>query len=722
MIFFDKALNGTLHQNISLVSEKLRALFMFERQLPLYWFPVFLGMGISAYFALRFEPSILLSAPLFAFLVVLLTFLWPFKNTDEFRFKALFMTILMLTIFTMGFCAAQLRTAIVTAPVIAQKIGPVDVQGQIVNIDRLEDGKGLRLVLGNLKIEKLKAEDTPYNIRLTVRQHGAYKIGQTIHVLASLNPPSPPVSPSAFDFQRFSFFKKIGAFGFTFAAPEIISEAEKAQSDRLNTKLEIYRQKIADKVFDHIEGRNASILIALMTGERAGISQEDWEAMRVSGLAHMLAISGLHVGMVAAVVFGALRMFMVVIPGFALRYPAKKYAAFGALVCAFLYMLIVGSTVPTMRAMIMTGIVLLAIMFDRQPFSLRLVTIAAFILLLFFPESLLGASFQMSFAAVVCLIFCYEQLRPHMQKLYSNAGWGRRFGLYFVGVSLTTIIASIATGPLSVFHFQQFANYSLLSNLLTVPILGIVIMPAIVIAYPLMALGMDGPILWLSGKGIGWILWVAHETTNLPFSSWSPPQVPSVAFYMSMIGMIFMIFWQGPFRWAGLLPLCIGLYWVVSMERPFLYVSSSGKLAAINVAEGFSDSDHFIVTSRVSDRFVTKNWMRHNGLEGMKPEIMKSSSLVACDEYACRYEKETAAGGMMKISISTHAASHKDDCEWADIVFSKVPVYRAECRKTQIIDLFNTRENGGYIVFEDGASLSVQDVRGTRPWTVTNRR
>jgi competence protein ComEC len=178
--------------------------------------------------------------------------------------------------------------------------------------------------------------------------------------------------------------------------------------------------------------------------------------MRDSGLAHLLSISGLHIGLAAGLFFFGLRFGLAFIPAIALRYPVKKWAAVLAIAAALLYAGLAGWTTPTQRSVIMAGIAFLAIILDRSPISLQLVAWAAFLVLLFQPDSLLGASFQMSFAAVFALVVVFERLGPWFAA--RRQGWGEgatwdaklfnTLSWLFIGLAATvatSFVAGLAT-------------------------------------------------------------------------------------------------------------------------------------------------------------------------------------------------------------------------------------------------------------------------------------
>ncbi len=686
------------------VQEELAA----QKERLILWIPVFLAIGIGCYFSLRFEPPFFVGPSATLLAAAVWAAVWPLREAG-WRGYSFWLLMGTVTLVFLGFSCAQVRTAHVASPMLETKMAPVDVTGRIVGIDRLEAGQGTQLLLDKLVIERLPADKTPAVIRLKVRQDIDVQVGDRVNVLAGLNPPSAPVEPKAFDFQRYAFFRKLGAFGFTYRAPEIV---EHGDVDSFRQKAERLRQTVRLKIEQSLPYPEAAIATALMTGERTAVSEDDWDALRASGLAHMLAISGLHVGLVASVIFLAARTLMAAFPAFALTHPIKKYAAGIALCGALFYMLMVGATIPTLRALLMTGVVLLAIMIDRVPFSLRLVAIAASVVLLFLPESLLGASFQMSFAAVTALIFFYELMRQRISQWYRKAGILRKLSLYFVGVCMTTLVATLATGPLGLFHFQQFAVYSLIANLFAVPLMAFVVMPAAVLSYLLMLCGLETWGLYVAGLGIKGILSIAHGVTDLPHSTLTPAAVPLSALLCFVGAALFCILWKGYGRVLAVIPLIGAVIILSSYRGPDILVSSSGKLVGLRDTAG-----QLWVSSRRSDRFTAEVWARRYGNDPEALQRWSDNPQITCGEAGCR----TLWNGR-RFAYSEHASAQAEDCAWADVVISAEPLRVRGCRAQVRIGFFDLWNNGAHAIWADGRVMSVQDARGTRPWTVSNGR
>ena len=375
---------------------------------------------------------------------------------------------------------------------------------------------GCGYIFDHATISGLDVGATPERVRITIRtERGGVRAGDWGRLRAVLPPPPGPAAPGAFDFARRAWFERLGAVGYAISpATRIDGTAE--SNGWFAPGLGRLRNTLAARVRDALGPAAGGVAAALMTGDRGTIPAADLAAMRDEGLAHLLAISGLHMGLLAASLFFVVRASFALWPAVTLRYPIKKWAAAVTLIGAFGYLLVTGATVPTQRAYLMTGLVLVAVMLDRLAFSMALVAWAATVVLMARPESLLGPSFQISFAAVVALIAVYEALRERLTAWRRRARVTRRLGLYLLGVGITTLIAGLATAPFAAFHFDRVVSYGLIANLGAVPITALWIMPLALAAYALMPFGLEGAALVPMGWGIEAVLWIAHTVAAWP--------------------------------------------------------------------------------------------------------------------------------------------------------------------------------------------------------------
>lgn len=685
--------------------------FALQQGRLILWAPVAFGCGIGLYFSLRFEPAALPVYGLFSGLLLLAAVLWPLRLRGA-AGRAAWLFLCAVLAAASGFTAAKARTGFVAAPVLEKSLGPVDVEGTVVDVDWTEGGKGARFVLTDLRVERLPPEKTPLRVRLTLRKAEglSFAAGDRVRALARLNPPSAPVAPRAFDFQRFAWFERIGAFGFVYRVPEVTARAAPSGWGGVMDRA---RQAAGARIRAAASGPQAAVTEALMTGERAGISEEDNEAMRNAGLFHMLSISGLHIGLVAGVVFFFFRLAMAAIPPLALRHPIKKYAAVLAFAAAFAYTEMSGNSVPAVRSLIMTGIVLLAVVVDRVAISLRLVAIAALAIMVAVPESMLGASFQMSFAAVAALVFFYEETKERWSALRRDSGIFRRGLLYLAGVCATTVVATAATAPFSLYHFQNLALYGVLANAAAMPVVTFIVMPMAVLAFALMPLGLEAAPIVLMNKGNEWVLAIARAVAALPHSTWTPEAWPAGALVLFALAGIFFMLWKGRGRFLAVLPLAAGVAAVLLHAPSDLIVSSSGKLVAVR-----EDDGSLSFSTRRTDRFAAQIWARRNGQDESGIRRWKEGEGRRCDESGCRLILRGK-----KVAIMRTPDAQAEDCAWADAAVSAAPLDKRRCAAPLKIDIRDLYYRGAYEIWlGNGKIESVESVRGARPWVVSNRR
>lgn len=680
------------------------------------WVPVCMAAGIGFYYSLQYEPAFWAALlPLFV-TILALYFVWSKP--------AVRIVMLALCLACAGFCLAQLRTHLVHTPILKKDLGPVEVTATVAAIESLDDegNSGARLLLKDLLIEDLPPERTPRKVRLRVRDQSLYAVGQRVKLLAELLPPSPPVMPGAFDFQRHLYFQGIGAVGFVY---KFLSAEPQTQSGFMHWA-EDMRRAVDLAVADNMPAHQSGIAAALLTGRQTTISQSDKLAMQNSGLAHLLAVSGLNVGLFSSAIFFVLRFLMALFPAFALRYPIKKIAAAAAFVAACFYLVLAGFVIPAQRAVIMIGIVLVAVVLDRSPLSLRLLAAAAGIVLAAAPESLISASFQMSFAAVGGLILFFEHFRERLSALYSRAGIIRRAGLYLLGVCMTTVIATIATTPLSLYHFQQMTTYGLLANLIAVPLMAFMIMPAAIAALFLMPFGWAYAPLWFMGLGIDWTLATAHAVAALPGAVTFWPLWPPQTLALIFGGLIWLVLWRGRLRWLGFLPVFISAVLVASHVMPDVIIARDFNVVAIR-----SDAGVLHVSTLRKQKFAIENWERLNGFAANSsvawPKSGKAEGLdLACDALACRLEMKGK-----RISIAFDPEALAEEIAWADAIISYAPAgepIRQAVRNAPggkiLLDKFDGLDDGAHALWlEDDATIRVDSAdhaRGIRPWSHLN--
>jgi competence protein ComEC len=673
-----------------------------ERERWVLWLPVAFGLGIALYFALPSEPSAWTVPLLLLALVPAAGLLLRQTPADQRAAPSFALALALLPLLGLG--AAQWRTHQVDAPVIERR-GAYWIDGEVLLVEARV--KGDRLVLGGLAIEGVAAQATPATLRFSRRQaEPSLAPGDRIRVRAMLMPPSPPSEPDGFDFARKAFFERIGAVGYALGPAEVVAART---GWRFETAIARFRQYLAQEISAVIPGTSGAVAVALLTGLRSAIPDQVWTDMQIASTAHIISISGLHLSMVAGTTFFALKVLMALVPPLALRLPCKKIAAAGALLTAFAYLLISGSSVPAVRAFIMTGIMLVAVMADRNPFSMRLVAFAALVILLLQPESLIGVSFQMSFAAVIALIAVYETGIGTMPAGATGLDW--RLLAYVAGVVLTTVIASTATAPLGVYHFGRLPTYGILANVVAVPLTAFLIMPFGMLGLLLLPLGLHHWCFALMAFGIDAMLISSSFVAALPGAALALPRPPSATLLLALLGGLWLALWKTRWRRLGLVPILVGMLIAAIHRQPDILVDARGMLIAVRLDEG-----GLALSPWQKDGWVTDGWLRGAGQAEPAPwpaPFTHGTDALRCDARGCIYRRNG-----VQVALARRGDALPEDCAHNQLVIS-YPRIETCAGGTPLIGPDALRASGGIALWLDQGQIrrkTVRAVRGERPW------
>jgi competence protein ComEC len=675
-----------------------------ERERWPLWLPVLMGGGIAIYFMLDQEPVRWIGGLVLALASVALLLAWRFGR-QLIPGSAIFAV-------AFGFAAAQFEAWWVAAPVLDHRLGPVEITGRLVSLDPLPEGA--RLVIAPNRVGDLGADRMPLRLRVRLRKgDGGVVPGDWLSVRAMLMPPPAPSTPGAFDFERAAWFQRLGAVGYAFGAPKTIDPPSGDGMNWWRHAVEALRTTVSQRIRAALPERSGAIAAAIIAGQTHDIAPDDAGAFRDAGLAHILVIAGLHMGMAAGAAFFALRAIFALIPAIALNRPTKKWAAAGALGVVFVYMLLSGATVSSRRAFVMIGLVLLAILVDRVSVSARAIAFAAAIVMLMTPDAATGPSFQMSFAAVSCIIAFYETMRPQLSAWHRDAGALRRFGLYVLGLAFTTIVTTLATAPFTVYHFNRFPLYSVVANAIAVPIAGFWVMPWAIAACLMMPFGIEKLALIPMSWGIDAISWVGHTVTSWPGAVMQVPSPSSLALALISLGGLWLCIWLGRWRWWGLALIVLGIANIAVTRPPDLLIAGDMRLVAVRAPDG-----SYLPSATRGEAAVADTWTRRAAAQ-LGPIWPVSGSAadgaLTCDSQGCFYRRRGET-----IALIRDGAALADDCRGADLIVSPVAAHRA-CRGAHMIDRIDTYENGGYAVWLDpGNTITVATVRawqGERLWS-----
>jgi competence protein ComEC len=538
-------------------------------------------------------------------------------------------------------------------------------------------------------------------------------VGDRLLVLANLSPPAGPAAPGAFDFQRVAWYQQLGAVGYALAPATVV---EKGRPDGFVRTLDALRADVTARILKALPNPEGGVVAAMLTGEQTAVDKDVAQAMRDSGLAHILSISGLHIVFVVGLVMGIVRYAIALVPPLALRIDAKKIAAALALLAALFYTALAGAPVPAQRACAMAGFALLAILLDRTALSLRLVAWSAVIVLAIAPESLSGASFQMSFAAVIALIAAWETAAGLRRHLHERAEPSRhrlvwRLAAALSASLLTTLIASIATGAFAAYHFNRLSLLGVVANLLGVPLTGFWIMPWGLLAMLLMPLGLEQVALVPMGWGVEGLNAIARTVAAWPEAATLVPSLPGASLWLLTVGGLWLCLWRRRWRYAGLPVVALGLL-LGPPPAPDLLMSEDGRVLGLRDDRGVVH-----VASARTDRFVSDAWARRQGQEGAKRWTVSAAEEAAgigCSTGLCRWRK-----GPWRIALVSDERRLAEACSAADIVLATVDA-QGRCRGPRlVIDRRDAWKEGAQALWLGELGLRRQTgngVRGDRPW------
>lgn len=538
-----------------------------ERGQLVLWLPVMLGVGILAWFALPYASrwaGVVLSGAAVALAALAL------DNSG----RAARAVTVCAALVAIGCVLAWVRAERVAAPVLARP-AVVWIDGTVVRIEPQPARKIVRL-----RLVTQRAASLPPVVRVNVAEKDlppGLEIGAVVRLRARLMPPAPPAVPGAYDFERAAWFDGLGASGRAFAPVTVIAKG-RAQS--------ALRARLTAHIQSRLEGSAGGVAASLVTGDRGAIDEDDAEALRRSGLAHLLSVSGLHVTAVVGATMLIVLRLLALSPALALRWPLPVIAAGAAGATAVGYTLLAGAEVPTVRSCIAALLVLAAMMIGRQAITLRLVAFGALVVLLLWPEALVGPSFQMSFAAVTAIVALHESRRVRGWFERREEAWPARIVRGVGSLLLTGLVVEAALSPIALFHFHKSGLYGALANIVAIPLTTFVIMPLEAGALLLDAVGLGRPLWWATGQSLALLMGIAHAAADAPGAMTMLPGMPAGALAVMAAGGLWLALWKTRVRLAGFVPVALGAGWALATPAPDLLVTGDGRHLAIRTDSG----------------------------------------------------------------------------------------------------------------------------------------
>ncbi len=669
---------------------RIDAIFLGQRGHLFPWAPVCLALGIGAYFGQQTEPGMAAYAAILGLGGVAGVAAWRWPQGWSVLGWA-------FALAAAGFGLAGLRARQVAAPVLQWRYyGPVE--GRVVALDRSSSDM-LRVTLDGVRLDRMAPMRRPGKVRISLHTdiYPDLTAGARIMTTAFLSPPQGPAEPGGFDFRRLAWFRGLGAVGYT-----RVPVLGVAAADRTGLRTTALRLAVSARIREVLAGDVGGFAAAVTTGDRSGFSQGALKALRASNLAHLLAISGLHMGLLAGFVFAALRLALSLMPALALRIPVRKLAAIGALVAAAGYLALSGGNVATERAFVMVAVALCAVLVDRRALSLRAVAMAALIVLAWRPEELLGPGFQMSFAATTALVAVFGGLRALPSDLIP--GWAKPV----VTVVISSAVAGAATAPIGAAYFNTLAHYGLLANLLSVPLMGLVVIPGAVLALLLAPFGLEVVGLWLMGVALNWILGVAHWVAGMEGAVGRVVSPQAGVLSVLALGLLWVALWQGRARWIGAVPVMAALWLWSGAQRPEVLIADTGGLVGVMTDSGRA------ISKPGGSGFVAGVWLENDG-DGAD---QKAASLRWPGAVG---RIRTVQSGDIRVVhvIGKRAAARFDSCSADQLVIASVPL--AAPGPCQVYDPDRLRQTGA-LALVSGRIVTAADLSGRRLWNDAARR
>jgi competence protein ComEC len=687
--------------SISVIEKVLEAQ---RDQLPLL-VPVGLGSGIIGW---QFGgdaalPAVLCAAAGFALLTVYLGL----------HYRCTRLLLWAAVLFSLGFLAIAAKSSLVaSAPLQRPKIVTFNAR-----VESVEDVSARGLVRYVLKTGE--HADLPPLVRVNVpkdRHPPEIEPGAIIQLKARLMPPAGPALPNSYDFSRQAWFLGIGATGSALSPPILITKSPGSANF-----WSVSRESLASHIRSAMPGDTGAVGAALLVGTRGAISEPDAEALRNSGMAHLLSVSGLHVTAVVGGAFILASRILALFPWLALRIRVPIAAAGGAAAIAVGYTLLTGAEVPTVRACIAALLILVALAMGREPLSLRLLAAGACMVLLFWPEALAGPSFQLSFAAVATIILLHDSQLMQRLTARRDEALPLKFGRFVFSLLATGVAIELILGPIALFHFHKSGLYGALANIVAIPLTTFFVMPVQILALIFDQIGAGGPFWWLAGQGVGVIMTMAYGVSDAPGSVLMLPSMPIWAFGLAVIGGLWLAIIKGKSRFLGVLPVIAGMVAMAFAPRPDLLVTGDGRHVAI------VDNNGELVLLRPGAGDYAVSMLSENAAIKTEPKAIDEWDGASCSADICSFGIKSGdrSWSIMatRSSYLVPAMEFAAACKRADIVISERYLPWSCKPRWFKADRDFLEQNGGLAVYFDNAFVdSVARTTAHYPWSTLGKK
>jgi len=669
------------------------------------WLAVAFAAGIGAWFALPgpWQWSGLIALCFAASLAALATM--DEDGATPWLRQAL---VLMPLAIAAGSATVWTKSAMVGQPAIERPMVGW-IEGRVVQREDQSAQDRVRLTLA----VRLPGAERPLKVRVNVPEAsdrpGATS-GARVRLRARLMPPAAPMLPGGYDFARTAWFAGLAATGTALSPVEIRSPAPEGWG------LERVQQALSQHVRTRLDGSSGAIAATLASGDRGAISESDAQAMRDSGLAHLLSISGLHVSALIAVAYVVALRLLALWPWLALRVRLPLVAAGVGATAGIFYTLLTGAEVPTVRSCLGALLVLAALALGREALSFRMLALAAFVVLLLWPESLVGPSFQMSFSAVIAIVALSQSAFVRHWLAPRPEAWTMHALRHLAMLLLTGVAIEIVLMPIALYHFHRAGAYGAIANVVAIPLTTLVIMPVIALALTMDLFAAGAPAWWLADKAISLLLGLAHTIEAQPGAVSRMPAMGLGGFLLFAAGGLWLALWHRPIRLAGLVPAAAGALQLAFLTPPDIMISGDGRHVGVNDP----DTGRLVVLRDTKSSFVRENLTESAGMSG-EPLTLDQWPAALCNSDFCvatvtRQDRAwrllIARGRNMAPERALAAA-----CERADIVIADRWLPRS-CRPRWLrVDRASLARTGGMTInLANGEVRTVSDGQGVHGW------
>jgi competence protein ComEC len=672
------------------------------------WLPVAMAAGIGAYFALPVEPGVL---PV-GFAIVGMVF-WGWSQLAGRRSAAA--TLAAMALF--GMLLAKGHVWAFSGPAIAAVTEEIHVEGFVEQITR-GLGRSATVILRIGAATGLPDDQRPKRIRISTAVQKDLRVGDHIEAELRLNPLLTPVAPRAFDFARTQWLQGIGASASTRTPLRINRNISPPNWLAFRRAIDAARFTISGRIRNAMPDELGLLAVALVTGERAGLPPRMKDSLQASGLAHVVSISGLHMSLVAGSLFWIIRGLLALSIHLALRKPIKKWAAAAALIAGAFYLALSGCEVPAQRSYLMLAIMFAAVLVGRPALSLRNVALAAMVAMVLDPAAVLQPGLQMSFLAVTGLLSFFEARRmdrslPPIMRRGRVVHAAMRLTLAFLTLAATTVIAGICTGPPAAYHFGRVSPYSLVGNLLALPIVSSIIMPMALAGTVMMPVGLEHLPFAIMHMGLRSLMAISDWTASLPGARYFVPGQTAISAVVFSAGILHICLVRGAVRWFGVAIFAVGFFLAMLTPRPDVLIERTGRNVAIR-----NGADELVIANPRRSRFAVERWLIADG-DDASPSESAGRQGWQCAGHLC-----LAVVKDKRIAFAQAEAEGKLTCPDADILVAGFPLRKACSSIPLRIDRFDVWRMGAHALFIDGGTIRTQtarSVRGARPWVTEPR-